>query len=183
MTGWSAKNGSLNEKVSSNGFDEDHERSDTSRPEPTSIADEVRRLAHNTPLSGGAGSDKTNGHDDTFSSDGPNFRLQTVTSSPFEDFCGSQADSRSSPDGRGYDLKKPQNPSKTDKGDEVTSQNPENGPSEEEGHKNLANGDCAPVSIAEEARRLKRENPSWSAKRIAAELGQPEARIARYLVQ
>jgi len=177
LTGWNPTNSPLKGKVPSNGLDEDHERSDTSRPEPTSIADEARRLARDTPLSEGDGSGKTNGHDDTFSSDGPNFRFQTVTSSPFEDFCGF----RSSPQDQGYDLKKPQNPSKTANGNGVTLQNPEKGPSEEEGHKNLANGDYAPVSIAEEARRLKRENPSWSDKRIAAELGQPEARIARYL--
>jgi hypothetical protein len=36
-------------------------------------------------------------------------------------------------------------------------------------------------SILDEVRRLKAANPSWTAKRIAAELGQPEKRIARYL--
>ena len=38
--------------------------------------------------------------------------------------------------------------------------------------------DDLPVDVL--ARRLKSKNPSWSIKRIANELGQPESRIARY---
>jgi hypothetical protein len=36
-------------------------------------------------------------------------------------------------------------------------------------------------SIAEQARRLREHNPGWSTKRIATELRQPEARIAKLL--
>jgi putative DNA primase/helicase len=117
------------------------------------------------------------------------FSIQTVTPSPSEDFCGSQADFKPSPSNSGDGLKNAQNPQKSSLGDGVTVRNGKNGSLREEvpsnglddGHESPLTPGPEPTSIADEARRLKQENPSWSAKRVAAELGQPEARIARYL--
>jgi len=89
----------------------------------------------------------------------------------------------------------PENPSKTAKRDGRDGCKSENPRGE---HKKSSNGvdavapngaddaGSAPpitqrLSVADETRRLKAENPSWSVKRIAAELGQPDKRIERYL--
>jgi hypothetical protein len=131
---------------------------------------------------------KPNGHYGAFSFAGADSPIQSVTPSQLEDSCGFPDDFKVSREDRCDTLKKPQNPSETAASDSVTLQNGKIGPSNEkgpsngldDGHESAATSDPEPSSVADEARRLKQQNPSWSIKRIAAELGQPEARIARY---
>jgi hypothetical protein len=111
----------------------------------------------------------------------PNSAFQGVNPSSYQHFCGSQADSKVSTEDRLDTLKTTENPSKSAEVDGLTLQNGKNEQVEEEGHINSSDPDPELTSVADLARRLKRDNPTWSAKRIAAELGQPEGRIARYL--
>jgi hypothetical protein len=131
---------------------------------------------------------KPNGRDDTFSPTDQDSPFQTVQPSRAEDSCGIHRDFKPSGENRPDGLKNTGNPSKTAKTDGWTVSNAENSLVDEkvssngldDGDASAATPDPEPTSIADEAGRLKQENPSWSIKRIAAELGQPEARIARY---
>ena len=117
-------------------------------------------------------------------SGGPN-QTQTVRPSDSEESCGFRPFFKPSEEIHADGLKKQMNHQQNcQKGrpDGLNTEMPEkaasNGVDEDLDEKPVPPHE--PTSIAEEARQLKQANPTWSIKRIAAELGQPEARIARY---
>jgi hypothetical protein len=63
----------------------------------------------------------------------------------------------------------------------ATSPDSSDSPDDLEGEVHGYSGESPPTSIEGEAKRLAAEHPTWSCKRIAKALGQPEKRIAQYL--
>jgi len=152
-----------------------------SRPELISVLDRWHPEQPKTATSGVA----PNGHDTSSPGDSD---FQTVQPSEAAEILGCDANFKPSGEGQPDGLKKLQNPSETAPSDGWTVSNPENprgvheSPANglDDNRENGASPDPQPTSVADEARTLKEQNPSWSIKRIAAELGQPERRIERY---
>jgi hypothetical protein len=106
-----------------------------------------------------------------------------VTTLQPEDFCGSQPDFEPLQEDPCNITKKPEKPSVSAVCNGVTAKTAEMGVGAEEGVPEApkSNGADPPISIEEDAKRCAAEHPTWSIRRIARELMQPEGRIAQYL--